>query len=253
MNKVVLITGATGGIGSATAELFSEEGWHIIGVDKNRPKNLINIDHFICGNVSDPLASKLIFEEISREEMSINALINNAAIQICKPFIDTTLEEWDNIMISNVRSVYLTTRNAYHLMRSQGGAIVNISSVHALATSSNIAAYAASKGALLALTRALAIELASYNIRVNAVLPGAVDTQMLRSGLNRGHLDDKCLPDMINQLGLRHIMGRIGRPEEIAHAIYFLANNEESSFITGQSIVVDGGVMAMLSSENNFR
>ncbi|MFM6397291.1 MAG: SDR family NAD(P)-dependent oxidoreductase, partial [Planktothrix sp.] len=126
---------------------------------------------------------------------------------------------------------------------------MNVSSVHAIATSANIAAYAASKGAMLALTRALAIELASNNIRVNAVLPGAVDTPMLHSGLSRGHLRGDNVLDLMEQLGSKHVIGRVGQPQEIAEAIYFLADNNRSSFMTGQGLVVDGGATCRLSTE----
>ena len=112
-----------------------------------------------------------------------------------------------------------------------------------------IAAYAASKGALLALTRALAIELAPDSIRVNAVLPGAVDTPMLRSGLTRGHLQGANVQELMQDLGRRTVMGRVGRPEEIAQAILFLADGDRSSFMTGQTLVVDGGATARLSTE----
>ena len=127
---------------------------------------------------------------------------------------------------------------------------MNVSSVHAIATSANIAAYAASKGAMLALTRALAIELASNNIRVNAVLPGAVDTPMLHSGLSRGHLWGDNIVDLVEQLGSKHVIGRVGQPQEIAQAIYFLADQSRSSFMTGQEgLVVDGGATCRLSTE----
>jgi NAD(P)-dependent dehydrogenase (short-subunit alcohol dehydrogenase family) len=134
-------------------------------------------------------------------------------------------------------------------MHKQGGAIVNVSSVHAVATSANIAAYAASKGALLALTRALAIELAPDNIRVNAVLPGAVDTPMLHAGLSRGHVAGADLPALMQALSKRTVMGRIGQPTEIGQTILFLADSERSSFMTGQALVVDGGATARLSTE----
>ena len=151
-------------------------------------------------------------------------------------------------MATNVRSVYLAVRHAYPLMHSLGGSIVNVSSVHAIATSSNIAAYAASKGALVALTRAMAIELAPDNIRVNAVLPGAVDTPMLRAGLNREHIQDSNTEVLMHELGKKHVIGRVGQPEEIGQTILFLADCQ-SSFITGQSIIVDGGATARLSTE----
>ena len=126
---------------------------------------------------------------------------------------------------------------------------MNVSSVHAIATSANIAAYAASKGAMLALTRALAIELAPDQIRVNAVLPGAVDTPMLHSGLSRGHLRGDNVLELVQQLGSKHVMGRVGQSQEISEAIYFLADNNRSSFITGQALVVDGGATCRLSTE----
>ena len=120
--------------------------------------------------------------------------------------------------------------------------------MHAIATSSNIAAYAASKGALLALTRAMAIELAPDNIRVNAVLPGAVDTPMLRAGLNRENTQDHNIEISMRNLEKKHVIGRVGQPEEIGQTILFLADCQ-SSFITGQSIIVDGGATARLSTE----
>jgi NAD(P)-dependent dehydrogenase (short-subunit alcohol dehydrogenase family) len=116
-------------------------------------------------------------------------------------------------------------------------------------TSANIAAYAASKGGLLALTRALAIEFAPDNIRVNAILPGAVDTPMLRAGLGRGHAGHGDMQDRLDNLARRTVNGRIGQPAEIAHAIYFLVDEEQSSFMTGQALVVDGGATARLSTE----
>jgi NAD(P)-dependent dehydrogenase (short-subunit alcohol dehydrogenase family) len=124
-----------------------------------------------------------------------------------------------------------------------------MSSVHAVATSANIAAYAASKGGLLAFTRALAIEFAPDNIRVNAVLPGAVDTPMLRAGMNRGHVSGGDITTRLDNLARKTVNGRIGKPEEIAHAVYFLADENQSSFMTGQALIVDGGATARLSTE----
>jgi NAD(P)-dependent dehydrogenase (short-subunit alcohol dehydrogenase family) len=153
-------------------------------------------------------------------------------------------------MDSNIRSVYLGVKHAHPLLcQSPRAAIVNISSVHAVATSANIAAYAASKGALLALTRALAIELTHDRIRVNAVLPGAVDTPMLHAGLNRGHVEGNSTHELVKALGARHVIGRVGEPDEIGQAILFLADHDRSSFITGQALIVDGGATARLSTE----
>jgi NAD(P)-dependent dehydrogenase (short-subunit alcohol dehydrogenase family) len=249
MNKVVLVTGASSGIGSATAKLFALEGWQVIGVARRKMNKPEGINHYISGDVSKVSDVQRIFDEITNEEGRIDALINNAGIQICKPLVETTVEQWDAIMNTNVRSIFLCVKNAYPLMHEYGGSIVNVSSVHAIATSASIAAYAASKGAILSLTRAMAIELAHDNIRVNAVLPGAVDTPMLRAGFERGHLEVGDPQQQIEELSRHTVIGRVGMPEEIAQAILFLADESRSSFITGQMLVVDGGATAKLSTE----
>lgn len=248
MKPTVLITGAAGGIGSATARVFQAAGWYVIGVDRSA-QDLPGVDHFIQADISSAEESAAIFAEVARNEGQLTALVNNAAVQICKPLVETTPDEWDLVMGSNLRSIYLAVRHAFPLMKEQGGAIVNVGSVHAVATSANIAAYAASKGAVLALTRALAIELTPYRIRVNTVLPGAVDTPMLHSGLRRGHVEGDNIYELVRALGARHVIGRVGQPEEIGQAILFLADELRSSFITGQSIIVDGGATARLSTE----
>lgn len=249
LKKIVLITGVDGGIGKATAQIFAKAKWHVIGVDRNQIKSENIVHHFIQADVSDTGESQRIFLEVANDEGRIDALINNAAIQLCKPILETTPEEWDMVMATNMRSVYLAVKNAHPLMRECGGAIVNVSSVHAIATSRNIAAYAASKGALLAFTRAAAIELAPDKIRVNAVLPGAVDTPMLRAGLCRGHVNMGNIEESMCELGKKHALGRIGLPEEIGQTIMFLADDKKSSFITGHALVVDGGATARLSTE----
>jgi NAD(P)-dependent dehydrogenase (short-subunit alcohol dehydrogenase family) len=149
-----------------------------------------------------------------------------------------------------LRSVFLSAKLAHPLLKARGGgAIVNVSSVHAVATSKDIAAYAASKGGMLALTRAMAIEFAPVNVRVNAILPGAVDTPMLRAGLNRDHAGRGSLEERLENLARNTVSGKIGTPAEIAQAIFFLADGELSSFMTGQALIVDGGATARLSTE----
>jgi len=249
LNRVVLITGSNGGIGTASGQLFAQKGWHVIGIDRNETEQASGVHHFIRADVADTEEWKMISTEIAREEGRVDALVNNAAIQICKPLIETSPEEWDEVVASNLRSAYLAVRACHPLMRKRGGAIVNISSVHAIATSANVAVYAASKGALTALTRALAIELAPDKIRVNSVLPGAVDTQMLKEGLGRGHLSGGNLKEMMDNLAGKTVIGRVGKPHEIAEAIYFLSDESASSFITGQCLIVDGGATARLSTE----
>jgi len=249
MRRTVVITGVAGGIGSATAEVFAGSGWHVVGIDRAKPQRALNgVHHFVHADIAEPDTLGAMYEEIGKKVGDFHALVNNAAIQVCKPIIETTVEEWDAVMASNIRSVFLGVKFAYPFLVS-GGAIVNVSSVHAMATSTNIAAYAASKGALLAFTRALALEFAARNIRVNAVLPGAVRTPMLISGLGRGHVAGSDTEDLVSALGSRHVVGRVGDPHEIGEAILFLAESEKSSFITGQSLIVDGGALCRLSTE----
>lgn len=249
--KTVLITGAGGGIGSACIHHFAEQGWRVIGVDRSDvTDNFPQTGRFIKADISRPESAEEIFKQAQEFHPTLDALVNNAAVQVAKPLIETTVEEWDAVMASNLRSVFLFVKLAHPLMKSAGsGAVVNVSSVHAIQTSANIAAYAASKGGLLALTRAMAIEFAPDNIRVNAILPGAVDTPMLRAGLGRGHVGSGNVQDRLDNLARKTVIGRVGTPEEIAHAIYFLADNEQSSFMTGQALVIDGGATARLSTE----
>ncbi len=250
--QVVLITGVLGGIGLATAATFRADGWHVVGVDVAEPPagTSPETDRLLQSDIADPEAVTALIEGIAAEEGRLDALINNAAVQICKPFEETTLEDWDRLMSVNLRAPFWCIRQALELLRSgPGGSVVNVSSVHAVATSQEIAAYASSKGALAALTRALAVELAGEGIRINAVLPGAVDTPMLRAGFARGHLEGANLEDQLREFYDRHRIGRIARPEEIAQAILFLADNRRAAFITGESLVVDGGVTVTLSTE----
>jgi NAD(P)-dependent dehydrogenase (short-subunit alcohol dehydrogenase family) len=249
--RTVLITGAAGGIGRASVHLFTQMGWRVIGVDRapfgeSFPENGMYIQSDI--SVGENLDS--IFQQAQALTGTLNALVNNAAVQVAKPLLETSVAEWDAVMASNLRSVFLGIKLSHPLFKAAGGgAIVNVSSVHAVATSANIAAYAASKGGLLALTRAIAIEFAPDNIRCNAILPGAVDTPMLRAGLGRGHVSGSDILQRLDNLARKTVNGRVGRPEEIAHAIYFLADETQSSFMTGQALIIDGGATARLSTE----
>ena len=249
-NRTMLITGAAGGIGRATVKVFAEHGWHVIGTDRNEfgeafPAN----GTFIQLGIENEEQLDAIFKQVYEITNHLDALVNNAAIQFAKPLVETSAAEWDELMAVNVRAPFLATKKAYPLLKKAQGAIVNVSSVHAVATSADIAAYAASKGALLALTRAMAIEFARDNVRANAILPGAVDTHMLRAGLSRDHVSGGTVEERLDDLARRTVIGRVGTTEEIARAIYFLADNTQSSFMTGQPMIVDGGATTRLSTE----
>lgn len=247
--RVAIVTGAAGGIGSATVRVFADAGWTVIGIDR-RPIDATS-EHsarFLTADIARPESRDQIATHLRHLGVTrVDALVNNAALQITKRFLDTTPDEWDMVMASNVRSVLVASQAAAPLLVA-GAAIVNVSSVHAVATSRGIAAYAASKGALLALTRAMALEFAEQGIRVNAILPGAVDTHMLRAGLGRrpGEGGDEAA---IRALGARTPLGRVGEPSEIAESILFLCDGDKASFITGQALVVDGGATTRLSTE----
>lgn len=249
--RTVLITGAAGGVGRATVRVFCENGWRVIGIDcapfgEPFPENGL----FIQADVSQPGDLDAIFAQAKAFTGQLHALINNAAVQIIKPLLETSLEEWEKVISINLRAVFLSAKLAYPLLKAAGGgAIVNVSSVHAIQTSANIASYAASKGGILALTRAMAIEFAADNVRVNAILPGAVNTPMLHAGLSRDHVSGGTLQARLENLARRTVNGRVAEPEEIGRAIYFLADGNQSSFMTGQALVVDGGATARLSTE----
>jgi NAD(P)-dependent dehydrogenase (short-subunit alcohol dehydrogenase family) len=259
--RVALVTGGAGGIGTAVVRAFAGAG--ASGIAIHYRKSAVDAEALVaeverrgiqalavqCDVQNDDQVRRMI-ATVGERFGRLDVLVNNAAVQVAKPLVETTVEEWDAVMASNLRSVFLFVKLAYPLMKAAGGgAVVNVSSVHAIQTSANIAAYAASKGGLLALTRAMAIEFAPDNIRVNAILPGAVDTPMLRAGLGRGHVGHGDMQDRLDNLARKTVSGKVGRPEEIAHAIYFLADNEQSSFMTGQALVVDGGATARLSTE----
>lgn len=249
--RTVLITGASGGIGRAAVEYFSAQGWMVVGTDRDLYEGKFpDSGVFISADVALQQGWDTIVNAVQEHPGRLDALVNNAAVQVTKPLLETTPEEWDQVMDTNLRAVFLGIKAVHHLLtKDGGGAVINVSSVHAVATSRDIASYAASKGGLLALTRAMALEFAEKGIRVNAVLPGAVDTRMLQAGLDREHAGEGSIEERLQKLAERTVNGRVGQPGEIARAIYFLADEDQSSFITGTPIIIDGGASARLSTE----
>jgi NAD(P)-dependent dehydrogenase (short-subunit alcohol dehydrogenase family) len=234
MTPLAVVTGAAGGIGVAICHALESADWQVVGVDRqavSRPETL-QLD------LADAAAVTAALADLPR----VDALVNNAALQLFKPLVDTSAEEWDAVLAVNLRAPFLCLRALAKQLIAARGAVVNVTSVHASATSASIAAYAASKGGLSAFTRAAAIEFATHGVRVNEVVPGAVDTPALREGLGRR-------PDGERSLIAHTPLGRVGRADEIAQAVTFLLDGECSGFMTGQSIVVDGGALARLSTE----
>jgi NAD(P)-dependent dehydrogenase (short-subunit alcohol dehydrogenase family) len=175
----------------------------------------------------------------------VDVLVNSAGVQRYGTVVDTEEEVWDEVLDVNLKGIYLASRYAIPEMKKRGGgAIVNLSSVQAFASQTGVAAYTASKGGINALTRAMALDHAQENIRVNAVCPASVDTPMLRwsAELFRG---EKSVEETLEDWGGMHPMGRVARAEEVAEVIAFLASSR-ASFVTGGDYKVDGGMLAAL-------
>ncbi len=247
--RTALITGAAQGIGRAAAQLFQKRGWSVIGLDQSIPARGSYCSAWYQVDCSDSQEVEHFCEKIRQQGAKIDALINNAAYQYTGSFLKTPLDVWQRVLMVNVFAPVLLVQGCSPLFTRGAAAVVNVASIHAVATSALLSAYATSKGALVSLTRSLALELSSRGIRVNAVLPGAIDTTMLRSGLRRGHLSGATDKQRLTSLAQRHPLGFIGSANDVAQAIYFLSDGAQSRFITGQTMVVDGGVLSRLSSE----
>jgi glucose 1-dehydrogenase len=245
--RTAVVTGVSGGIGRAVADRFAIEGWRVVGVDLVDPAPDQQLDRF---EPADLAADGGVAELWARlgDIAEVHALVNNAAVQVDKPIVETTDDEWRQVIDTNLRSAFQAIREARPVLAAARGAIVNISSVHAVATSVNVAAYATSKAALVALTRAAALELAPDGIRCNAVLPGAVDTPMLRAGLDRRpHVDGAA--GNLRAIAERTPLGFVARADQIAPSVVHLADSDASPYTTGQTLIVDGGATARLSTE----
>jgi cyclopentanol dehydrogenase len=241
--KVALISGAARGQGEAEARLFAREGASVVAGDIRTGLG----EHVVAEIVAAGGAAVFTPLDVSSEadwaravELAeatygrLDILVNNAAIIGLAGIMDTTLEDWDRVLAVNQTGTFLGMRAAIPAMRrSGGGSIVNISSVLATMGSGNSASYTATKGAVTALTRTVAVELAAEGIRVNAVHPGGVETPMAQECLG----DDA---EARRALVATHPIGRLGEPEEIATGVLFLAS-DESSFVTGAALVIDGG------------
>jgi NAD(P)-dependent dehydrogenase (short-subunit alcohol dehydrogenase family) len=242
---VALVTGAARGIGRAVTAELSRRGWSVVAVDRDDAR-VPGAERSIAIDLAQADAGGCVLRRFLETHRRLDALINNAAEQLVAPLMETSLEDWNRIFACNVSAPFQMTQAFAPLLKAQRGAIVNVVSVHALATSPQMSAYAASKGALLSWTRSAALELAP-EVRVNAVLPGATDTPMLRDSVKRSqtHLPEAAM----DRLRASHPLGRVAEPSEIARVVRFLADAEDSAFVTGQALVVDGGALARLSTE----
>ena len=241
--STVLITGASRGIGAATARLFAEKGWNV-AVNYNKSaqaaedlvRELAGLGVRACAiraDVADPEQATELVERTVRELGGLDALVCNAGIALPQQLLtDTTDEQWRQIFAANVNGMFYTIRAAVpHFVHQKAGHIVTLSSVWGVTGGSCEVAYSAAKGAVIAMTKALAKELGPSGITVNCVAPGVIATDMNK------HLDGDSLEALRQEIPLE----RIGTPEDVARSIFFLANGE-SAYITGQVLQPNGGI-----------
>ncbi len=238
-NKVCLVTGGGSGIGRATCFQLAAEGARVFVIDQNANCGREVVDliegkggtaRFAQTDIAVPEQIEAAVEQALATWGQIDVLVNNAAMMTFTPIVDLELADWDRLMQVNLRSVFLFCK--YCIPHIDGGAIVNVSSVHAYQSTPNVVSYAASKGGLEAFTRGVSLEYPMQKVRINCVAPGAVDTPMLWSNPNV-------------KSGKEKIDGAIGKPADIASAICYLASNE-ARFINGTTLVADGGRLDIL-------
>jgi NAD(P)-dependent dehydrogenase (short-subunit alcohol dehydrogenase family) len=243
-NKVAIITGAKSGIGFATARRFAAEGAKVVVADVKEARQEAEIivknggaALFIQIDVSREQEVNTLIEKTVATYGRLDILVNNAGIELAKKVTETTEAEWDHLMSVNLKGVFLCSKAAIPAMqRTGGGVIVNVASELGLVGGSEIAAYCASKGGVVQLTKAMAIDHATDHIRVNCVCPGPIVTPLLESIIASSTDPERERQSIIEKT----LMKRLGQPEEIANVILFLAS-EESSYMTGSVVTVDGG------------
>jgi len=247
--KIAIVTGANSGIGAASAKLFAAEGAKVVVCARRAEAGQKVVDEIrAAGNEAilsrcDVAKKEDIYAAVDLAVSTwgrVDVVMNNAGIALVKNAVDTEDDEWDKVMNTNVKSIFYMAKAVIPLMKKQGGGvIINVASQLAMVASPNFAVYTASKGAILNFTRALALDHAKDNIRVNCLCPGAVATPLLLNQFDGQQGPQGGLQDLINM----HPMGRLGRPEELASAALFLAS-DASSFMTAAPLVVDGGYIA---------
>jgi NAD(P)-dependent dehydrogenase (short-subunit alcohol dehydrogenase family) len=248
---VTVVAGGGSGIGRAAVEVFAESGSAVefcsidAAANESLEQEMRAQGYDVVGTTIDASSTSAVenyLAQVAQRRGRVSALVNSIGIQRYGTSETTSDETWDEVMDVNMKSIFLMVKYTVPLLRANGGgAIVNVSSGQALASQRNVVAYTASKGAIVAMTRAMAVDYALEGIRVNSVCPGSIDTPMLRASARAMNPDD---PDgVIKDWGRAHPIGRVGQPREVANACLFLASSL-SSFITGTDLRVDGGTLS---------
>ena len=237
-NKIALVTGAESGIGAKVVQTLLRDGCKVVGTYylKNSLKNKKNLEYYRI-NITKEEEWKKLKKYLEKKYNRIDIFVNNAGIRVSGTLQTTSLDLWNHVIATNTTSLFLGCKYIFPLLKkTKHSSVVNLASVSSIRGIKNMLAYATSKSAIITFTSSLALDLAKYKIRVNAVAPGAVDTEMV-SSLRK---EIKSIKKYNQRMKEAHPIGRIGSPQEIANVICFLAS-EESSFMTGITVPVDGG------------
>ena len=252
-DKIAVITGSGAGIGKSIAEVFAKEGAKIVGASRRSSNGRPVIDDIVeqggqgifvqCDISVEDDVKRLIGTTID-EYGRIDVLINNAGVNFVKPFEQMETADWDRVINTDLRGTYLCSRYAIdHMLKAKSGSIINIGTVHSMQCMPGAAPYDAAKWGMVGLTKSMAVEFASRNIRVNVLSPGLIDTQIWTDIKNAAPNLNECLTFWRSNIPA----GRVGTPKEVAYTAVFLAS-DKASYVTGANFLVDGGMTSQLIS-----
>lgn len=254
---VAIVTGAASGIGAGIAECFAEAGADVVVADINERQGTQVVDAlqrrygkglFIRTDVSQAADCKRLVDETLAAYGKIDTLVNNAGVNFVKPTLEMDEADWDRVVDVDLKGTFLCSRYALEAMEARrSGNIINIASVHTVATLPAAAPYAASKGGVDMMTRSMAIEFAAFGIRVNAISPGLTDTQIWNDIQDAAEDAELARQHWMDNIPL----GRVQSPREVGNVALFLAS-EQSSYVTGANIFTDGGMTIQLTNRERF-